>query len=82
MIEDLKLPLLYSNSLTFFLAFFVSEESVYKCDICDKVFNLDSTLRKHKLTHQTREAYVCLVEGCGKAFKVSEYFVTIEYYYD
>lgn len=41
----------------------------FKCEICEKVFNLKQTLGTHLKTHSSnRKKIVCSVEGCSKTF--------------
>ena len=44
----------------------VSKKETYNCDICDKVFNDKSNLRRHKIIHSGEKPHACPV--CHKTF--------------
>ncbi len=46
-----------------------TEEKPYKCDVCNKYFNVSSALTTHMRNHTGEKPYQCLV--CDKCFKQS-----------
>ncbi|KAG8190477.1 hypothetical protein JTE90_016715 [Oedothorax gibbosus] len=44
-----------------------SEEGMYACDLCDKMFNKQSSLARHKYEHSGQRPFKC--DECWKAFK-------------
>lgn len=47
--------------------------SLWKCSICDKVFNSSSKFARHKRTHSGEKPFVCQVDACGLGFSRNDH---------
>lgn len=45
-----------------------THKPLFKCDFCDQRFNLRNSLKKHILSHSSKEVYEC--KKCGKLFQM------------
>ncbi|XP_035474415.2 zinc finger protein 121 [Scophthalmus maximus] len=57
---------LYNSPTSNIVSYTHTEEKSLKCDICGKVFQFQSKLKRHMKTHTGEKPYVC--KTCGKSF--------------